>query len=283
VMLLAAAFMFSIMSVLVKRAGRELPVEMLVLARASVTLVLSYAVLRQKRIPAWGNDKTRLILRGLFGVGGLVCFFTALNRLPLAEVTTIHYLNPIFTAGLAAFFLRERVGVGLVGAIAIAVAGMVLVTRPVLLFGGDQPLDGVGLAAALGGALFSACAYTTVRHLTKTDHAHVIVLYFPLVAFPIVTPFAIAAWVWPSWHGWLLMLGIGVVTQVAQVFLTRGLALVPAGRGTAVGYVQIVFATTWGLLLFGEVPTFMTLGGALLIVVATLSLLRGGSRVAPRR
>jgi len=282
-LLLGAALMFSVMSVLVKRAGRELPVEMLVLARAVVTLFLSYAVLRQKRLAMWGNDKVRLVLRGLFGVGGLVCFFTALNRLPMAEVTTIHYLNPIFTAGLAAFFLRERVGLGLVTAIALAVGGMLLVTRPGFLFGGQQSLDTLGVAAALAGALFSACAYTTVRHLTKTDHAHVIVMYFPLVAFPLVTPFAIAAWVWPSWQGWLLMLGIGIVTQIAQVFLTRGLALVPAGRATTVGYVQIVFATTWGLFLFDEVPTLMTLAGALLIVLATLSLLRDDTRVAPAR
>lgn len=270
--------MFSIMSVLVKRAGRELPVEMLVLARALVTLVLSYAVLRQQRVATWGNDKLRLVLRGVFGLGGLACFFTAVTRLSLAEVTTIHYLNPIFTAALAALLLRERVGLALVGAIALAVGGMLLVTRPPWVFGGVSSLDGLGIAAAVGGALFSAFAYTTVRRLTKTDHPHVIVLYFPLVACPIVMPFAMAAWVWPTWLGWLLMLGIGVVTQIAQVLLTRGLALVPAGRGTTVGYVQIVFAATWGLLLFDEVPTLMTFGGAVLIVLATASLLFGAGR-----
>ncbi len=273
-LLIGAALMFSLMSVLVKRAGRTLPVEMLVLARAAVTLVLSYAVLRQQRLSPWGNDKRRLVLRGLLGVGGLACFFSALTRLPLAEVTTIHYLNPIFTVVLAAVFLREAVARGLVLAIALALAGTLLVARPGFVFG-TSALDAVGVALALGGALFSAAAYTTVRQLTKTDHAHVIVFYFPLVAMPLLTPFAVRAWVWPTAEGWALLLAIGVVVQIAQVLLTRGLALVPAGRGTTVGYIQIVFAAVWGMLWFDETPSPATAGGAALILLATFLLLRG--------
>jgi drug/metabolite transporter (DMT)-like permease len=273
-LLVGAALSFSVMSVFVKEAGKTLPVEMLVLARAVVTLVLSSAVLVHQRIPIWGNDKPWLVVRGLLGVGGLVCFFTAVTRLPLAEVTTIHYLNPIFTTALAAVFLKEHVRFELVIAIAMAFAGTLLVARPSFLFGGGEGLDTLGVIAALGGALFSAGAYTTVRRLTKTDHHHVIVFYFPLVAVPILLPFAVTAWVWPTWQGWLLLLGIGIATQIAQVLFTRGLALVPAGRGTAVGYVQIAFAAAFGLLLFDEPLTFATAGGALLIVLATISLLR---------
>jgi drug/metabolite transporter (DMT)-like permease len=270
-----AAFMFSVMSVLVKTAGKLLPVEMLVLARGVVTLVLSYSLLRYTGTNIWGNDKARLVMRGLFGLGGLACFFTAVTRLPLAEVTTIHYLNPVLTALLAALFLRERIGWSLAVAIGFAIGGMLLVTRPgILQSGAGSGLDPIGMTAAFGGAAFSACAYVTVRQLTKTDHTHVIVFYFPLVAVPATLPFAIRVWQWPTAFGWLLLLGIGVVTQVAQVFLTRGLALLPAGRGTTVGYVQIVFAAGWGMLFFAETPGAWTIAGALLIVVATLSLLR---------
>lgn len=272
--LVVAAFCFSIMSVLVKTAGLGLPVEMLVLARGVVTLVLSYGLLRHRGIDPWGVDRKRLVLRGVFGTGGLACFFYALTVLPLAEVTVIHYLNPILTAVLAAVLLKERVGLGLVLALLAAVAGMLLVTRPSFLFGEritTLPLDGV--LAALGGALFSACAYVTVRRVIRTDDPHVVVFFFPLVAVPATLPFAINSWVWPTATGWLLLLGIGVVTQVAQVLLTQGLKLVPAGKGTAVGYIQIVFAAGWGLLLFDETPSLMTGLGATLIVLATASLM----------
>lgn len=273
-MLVGAALLFSLMSVQVKLAGKTLPVEMLVLARGVVTLVMSYVWLRKLGIPMWGNDKRLLILRGVFGLGGLACFFFAVTELPLAEVTVIHYLNPVFTTVLAALLLREVASTKLVLALAVSLAGTLFVTRPSFLVGGGTPLPLVGSLAALGGATFSACAYVTVRKLTRRDDPHVIVFYFPLVAVPVIVPFALRAWQWPTPTGWLLLLGIGVTTQIAQVLLTKGLALVPAGRGTAIGYVQILFATTWGLLLFGEAPSVWTGVGALLIAGATVTLVR---------
>jgi drug/metabolite transporter (DMT)-like permease len=276
-MLVVAAFLFSVMSVLVKQAGRTQPVEMLILARGVVTLVLSYAWLRHTGVSPWGRDKPRLVLRGVLGLGGLACFFYAVTALPLAEVTTIHYLNPVFTAALAALLLRERVGWALAAAIALSLAGTLLVARPAFLWEDAAALDASGVAAALGGSIFSAGAYVTVRRLRLTDDPNVIVFYFPLVAVPATLPFALRAWVWPSWVGWLELLAIGVVVQTAQLLLTRGLALVAAARGTTVGYLQIVFAASWGLLLFGEEPSGWTIAGALLIVSATLSLLRRGA------
>lgn len=277
-LLIAAAFSFSLMSVQVKLAGRDLPVSMLVLARGVVTLVLSAAWLLSHRIPMWGHDKTRLVLRGVFGVGGLACFFYAVTALPLAEATVIHYLNPILTSILAALLLAERVDRRLVWAIAASLAGTLLVTRPSALFGGNLSLSTTGVAAALGGAAFSACAYVTVRRLSRTDDPHVIVFYFPVIAVPVTLPFALADWVWPTPRGWALLIGLGVATQVAQVLFTRGLALVPAGRGTTVGYVQIVFAAAFGALLFDEPLTILTVAGAVLIVGGTLALARRPAR-----
>jgi drug/metabolite transporter (DMT)-like permease len=274
--LIGAAFLFSLMSVQVKFAGRMLPVEMLVLARGVVTLVMSFVWVRRLGLHPWGNNRRLLVLRGLLGLGGLFCFFYAITALPLAEVTVIHYLNPVFTTALAAVVLREVVDWRLALAILVSLGGTLLVTRPSFLMGADMvALPLAGSLAALGGALFSACAYVTVRRLTQTDHPHVIVFYFPLVAVPIIVPFAVRAWQWPTPLGWLLLLGIGVTTQLAQVLLTQGLVLVPAGRGTTIGYVQVLFAAVWGLLLFAETPGLWTAIGGALIATATLVLVRG--------
>jgi drug/metabolite transporter (DMT)-like permease len=113
-----------------------------------------------------------------------------------------------------------------------------------------------------------------VRRATRTDHALVIIFYFPLVAVPATVPFAIRTWVWPDLRGWLLLLGLGVATQLGQLFLTHGLARVPAGRATTVGYVQIVFAALLGFVAFGDVPGLSTALGAVLIVAAMVVLLR---------
>ena len=94
-LLVVAAFSFSVMSLQVKLAGEELPVAMLVLARGVVTLVMSVAWIRYRRIPMWGVDRPRLLLRGVLGLGGLACFFYAVTALPLAEEASMKGANAI--------------------------------------------------------------------------------------------------------------------------------------------------------------------------------------------
>lgn len=269
--MLGAAFVFSLMSLLVKTAGRTMPAMEMVLARGLVTLVLSFLWVKASGVPMWGVNRPLLVLRGLFGFGGLACFYFALTRLPLAEVTTIHFINPILTSILAALILRERVGWPLVLAIASSLAGVLLITRPSFMFGEHtSALDSVGVIAALGGATCSASAYVSVRKLALTDHPLVIVFFFPLVSVPATIPLVWHRLVMPHGVEWWLLLGIGVTTQIAQVFLTWGLAKVSAGRATTVGYSQIVFAALWGAIFFDALPSAWSVFGALLVVGGAL-------------
>lgn len=265
--LLGAAFFFSLMTVCVKLAGARLPAEEIILARAVLGLGLSVWAVRRARLRLRGHAPRLLLLRGVLGSGGLYCFFYAVTVLPLSEVTTIHYVNPILTALLAAVVLGEGIGWGLAVALATSLAGVVVVARPQFLFGGAQVLDPVAVGIALLGACFSAAAYVTVRRLRATDDPLVVVLWFPIVATPVFLPLALRVWVWPQGLEWLVLVGVGVSTQIAQVFLTRGLHLLPAGRGTTVGYVQIAFAMVWSVLIFGERVDAMELGGAGLVVL----------------
>jgi drug/metabolite transporter (DMT)-like permease len=274
--LLAAAFFFSLMSVCVKLAGSRLPTEEIILARAVVSLFLSYAVVRRSGLSLRGNARGLLVLRGVLGSCGLYCFFYAVTVLPLAEVTTIHYVNPILTALLAGLVLREKVTWGLAAAIAVSLAGVVIVSRPQSIFGGTDSLDPFAVGIALAGAAFSAAAYVTVRRLRTSDHPAVVVFYFPVVATPVFLPLALRVWVWPTPFEWLVLLGVGVATQIAQICLTEGLGRTPAGPATTVGYVQIAFAMLWSATIFGVVPDLVALGGAALVFcgIAILVLTR---------
>ena len=261
----ASALGFSVMSVLVKVASPRLPTGEIVLSRALVTLALSYAMVRRTGLPPWGNRKRGLVLRGVLGFGGLAGYYIAVAALPLADATTMQNTTPLLTALLAWWLLKEQVGRATAIAIAFGLAGVIVIARP----GGDG-LDPVGVAAALGGAVCSAIAYVTVRQLSRTEHPLVIVFYFPLVATPLAIPWAAWDFVMPRPLDWLLLVAIGIATQVGQVFLTMGLSLERAGRATSVGYLQICFAMVWQLAVFGDVPSVTTLVGAALIVAGTL-------------
>ena len=271
-----AAFFFSIMSLLVRMAGHTLPSGQIVLARTVVSLVISYGMLRAAGLAPWGNNRKMLLLRGLFGFAALNCFYWALVHLPLAEATVFQYTNPVFTALLAAIVLREPLRLREIASVIICLAGVSLVARPEVLFGsGPGPsLDPLAVSVALLGAMFSACAYVLVRKAGHSDASLVVVFWFPLVATPLSIPAALAHWVWPTPGEWLLLVGVGIATQTAQVFMTRGLLQETAARATAVSYLQVVFAAAWGAALLAELPGFTTWAGSGLIGLGLLLLAR---------
>jgi len=106
-MLLAGVF-FSIMNVSVKYIS-HLPAIEIIMFRSLFSFVVSYLILKRKRIPPFGNNKKLLILRGVTGSVGLISFFYTLQNIPLASAVTIQYLSPIFTSLLGILIVKERV------------------------------------------------------------------------------------------------------------------------------------------------------------------------------
>lgn len=274
----ASAFFFSLMSLLVKLAGDRLPSNQIVLARGVVCLVLSYGWLRLHRIRPWGENPRALLLRGLFGTTSLLCFYYTLVTLPFAESVVLQHLNPIFAALLAALVLGERIGARLALATLLCLAGVVAITRPATLFGGSEHLPALGVAAGIAGAISSSLVFVLIRSFGSREDPLVVVFYFPLVTVPVVLPLAVIEWVWPTPLEWLTLLGVGIATQLAQVHMTRGLTLEPAGRASSILYLQVALAALWGALFFDEIPDLFTLLGAGLIVAGTLTLVLRGRR-----
>ena len=265
----AGALAFSFMSAFAKLAGERIPTQEIILFRSLITTALTLYALRVRGISPLGTERGLLLLRGLLGYGALSCFFWAVVRLPLADTTVIHFTNPVFTAFLAALFLGEVLRGWEVALTLLALGGVILVARPGFLFGEASGLDPLAVAAALGGAILSAGAYTTVRRLTRTNDPLVIVLAFAVVSLVGSLPASYPVFVLPRGIDWAYLLGVGVATQGGQVFVTKALQVEKAGRVMAVGYLQIVFAAVWGLLVFKEVLDLWTGLGAAIIIGST--------------
>lgn len=268
--MLATAFSFSLMGLLVKIAGRTLPSQQIVFMRGLLTLGMSALMVKRERGKPLGTRRGLLVLRGVFGFVSLSCFYWSVCHVPMAEATVLQYTNPIFTAVIAAFVLGERLKPVVLASAALSMAGVLLVTRPASLFGHGAGLDPGGIAIALTGAISAASAYVTIRELSKTEDADVIVLYFPLVTVPLSV---VPLWwgtVRPTASDWLVLLGVSLSTQVAQMCMTRAYALEKAGSTSAIGLSQVVFAMIWGVLFFDEHPDWRTLLGAALVVVGTV-------------
>jgi drug/metabolite transporter (DMT)-like permease len=267
-----AALFFSIMGALVKTAGSRIPTMEIVFARSVLVLALcAWGLLAQGR-GFRGNEPRLLLVRGTVGFISLSCTYYAVVHLPLAEATVIQYTNPVFTAFLAVPVLGESLHAAEVVLAVLGLFGVLVVARPPLL-GGETGLDPVAVLVALIGAVFSAGAYVMVRRLRREEPL-LIVFWFALVSAIGSLPAVAATFVAPRGWEWAVLLGVGVSTHLGQVCLTHGLRRERAGRATAVGYLQIVFATLWGVSFFGEVPDASTAAGAAFIVLSTVLLSR---------
>ena len=271
--MLVGAFWFSVMSVLVKLVGRRLPSMEIVFFRGILTLAMSYAMVRRLGItPVLGVNRRLLLQRGILGAAALACFLFSLTHLPLAEATLIQYMNPVFAILVAHWWFGERMGKGEWFALAASLVGVLLITRPSFLFGGAASgiHPGHALIALMGGA-FSGSAYATIRQMPR-ERPEVVVLYLPLMSVPMSLPFIASNWLKPTALEWTLLVGIGVATQLAQTSMTKGLQIEKTARATMGGYVQIIFAGTWGAVLFSEAITWWTIVGAVIVLTGMLSL-----------
>ena len=268
--MVVSAFSFSLMGLCVKEVGSRIPAAEVVLARSVLSIGLSWWLLQRARVSPWGQRKGLLIWRGAVGSGALLCVYSAIASLPLASATVLQYLYPTFTALLAWLRLGEHLNPRVWVGMGLGWLGVVLVAQPAALLGGSQGLPITAVVVAIAGALLTSLAYVSVRSLANTEHPLVVVFYFPLVAFPLSLPLVLMHPVMPQPIEWLWLVGVELFTQVGQVYLTRGLMALPAARATAISYVQVVFAGLLGWLVFGEAINGWTVGGAGLVLVATL-------------
>ena len=166
------------------------------------------------------TDKFPLhVLRTVLAYIGIMCWFFAVSRIPLAEYYALQFVTPLFTMAGATLLLGERTGYRHWLAALVGLAGALVILRPGLIE------VSLGAMVALGAALFFASTNWTVRVLSRTDSARVILTYGNLLLIPMSLIPALPFWVTPDWAdlGWLC--GVGVTGTIAQFSITRG------GRG----------------------------------------------------
>lgn len=272
------ALAFSVMSALLKLAGETLPLFEIVTGRSLVVAVLSgIAVYRQGHsfVP---TEPRRVVLRAIFGFIALSCYFYSVIHLPLADATVIYFTNPVLTALVAAGVLREHMGLREVGWVMLSLLAVVVVARPSFLFGAERALDTTAVVLGLVSALFAAASYVTIRSI-RNDPPLLVVFYFSSITVLLAAPIVATGFQPPTPFEVLVVFGVGVATHLGQLWITWAFRLERAGRASAVGYLQIVFAAGWGWLLFEEIPDAWTWVGAAVITLSTLRL----SRIPPAR
>lgn len=261
--MLVSQFFFSLMNVCVKLIP-DIPSIEIVLFRSVVSLVISLGFLWYFRIPVWGNRKKFLILRGLAGAGSLICYFELLQRIPLASAVTIFFLAPIFTNIIGMFVLKEKVYPLQWLFFLISFTGILLVK------GFDPRILPFDLFIGIAASAFAGFAQNFVRKLGKNESPMVIILYFPMMTIPITGAISAMDWVVPARLDWILLILIGILTQIAQYYMTRAYQAERVSRVANIQYINIIYALLFGFLLFHEIFSLLSYLGMLLAVGGVL-------------
>jgi len=272
---LIAAFLFAMMSVLVRWVGERYPVGQVVFYRSAFAIlpvVIIYAWRRELMAAIRIGRPFRHLGRGLTAVGAMFCNFSSLARLPVVDATAISYVSPLFTVALSAIFLKERVRIYRWSAVIVGFAGVLVMLSPHLDVSRNAA-NSVAVAGAvfgLVGAFFSAGSTVQTRALAKSETTSSIVLYFSIicaVAGLATLPFG---WLTPTWPEFAALIAIGIFGGLAHIFLTESYRLAEASLVAPFDYTSMLWALLLGYLVFGELPDALVFVGAAIIASAGL-------------
>lgn len=258
-----SVFFFSLMNLGVKFLPHLPPTE-IVFFRSLISLVLSVQYLLRMRISPFRGDLRFLFMRGVMGVTALTLFFVTLQKLPLAGATTIQYLSPVFTTVFSFLFLRERVQLMRWFMFGLSFAGVLVMQG----FDPRIPLDYALLGVA--SALFSGLAYYSIGVMKGKTEPIVVVTWFPLVAVPVMGVISLFIWVPPTGTDWLLLLAVGIFTQLGQLFMTKGFMAESASSASGMKYLGLIFSFAWGFIFFEETYNLFSLLGMLMIITGVV-------------
>jgi drug/metabolite transporter (DMT)-like permease len=268
---------FVAVTAIVKHIGNEVPAAQSAFLRYFLGLVFLIPMIRP--ILAAHLTKRQLKLfaaRGVVHTIAVILWFFAMARIPIADVTAMNYLSPVYVTLGAALVLKEALPPRRLAAVIIALVGAIVILRP-----GFREID-QGHIAMLGTALMFAAGYLIAKQLSGEVSAAVVVGMLSITVTIGLAPFAWAVWVPVAWSdiGWLFL--VACFATAGHYTMTLAFAAAPLTVTQPVTFLQLIWAVAMGALVFNEpVDGWVVFGGA--IIMASISFITWREALAKRR
>ncbi|WP_417722271.1 DMT family transporter [Salipiger sp.] len=275
--MVATGLCFVMVTALVKLLGGRVP--------AAESAFLRYVLGLVFLLPAWRSLRSLSLSRrqwGLVGVRGVtqtlgvLCWFFAMTRIPLAEVTAMNYLTPIYVTILAVFVLGERLAIRRVLAIVVALGGALLILRP-----GFRELD-PGHFAMLGTAALFSVSYLAAKILSGEMSPALVVAMLSITVTIGLAPFAAAVWVTPGWYDLAVLFGVACFATGGHYAMTLAFAAAPVTITQPVTFLQLVWSVTLGAVFFNEPVDLWVVAGGVIIMGSVLFITLREARLKKR-
>ena len=252
-----------------REAARELKVFQIMELRASLGLLMlcplvyftgGFGTLRTSRLPTHA-------VRALLHYAGQYGWFLALTLIPLAQVVSIEFTLPIWTAILAASFLGERITVPKAAAIALGLVGVFVIVRPAA---GEI---NAGQFIVLIAAVALAVTVVMMKSLTRTEPALSIVFWMMAVQALAGALPTLHVWVWPSPYVWLCAFALAFGGTFSHFCMARAMLYADATIVVPMDFLRVPLTAAAGWLIYGErLDAFTVLGAALILAGNLMNL-----------
>ena len=263
--MLLSGIMFIGVTGIVRYLGDEMHPIQAAFIRYAFGIVLVVPVIL--RVGLYGLLSTRIHLhasRGLVHGIGVMLWFYAMSRLPIAEVTALGFTTPIFTTAGAMLILGERVKNYRVAGILVGFIGALIVLRP-----GLRIIDFGAVAMLIAAPLF-ACSLLMAKVATKTESSSVIVALLSIFCTLTLLPLALVYWRTPTTEEWSLLFLTAIFATLGHYCLTRAFQSAELSALQPFTFLQLVWATLLGLVVFSEQPDlWLWLGAGVIVFSAT--------------
>jgi drug/metabolite transporter (DMT)-like permease len=231
-------------------------------------MILPFALAREG-LPILKTRCLRLhIARGMVSALGMTAAFYAVVKMSLASATAITFTTPLFITLLAFLVFRERISIHRWGGTMVGFIGVLIIARP------DEGTFSLAALVALGGAFCVGAAKLFVKELAAKDKPATILIYLSLTMTVFTAVPACLLWQPLRLMDYGLLVVIGAISLAAQSCVIRGYKAADASAAAPMEYSRLMFATAFGVFLFGELPDGYTLLGAAVIVLSTLYIAR---------
>ncbi|MDB4074123.1 DMT family transporter [bacterium] len=256
---------FVAVTALVKHMGSRVPPAEAAFLRYLLGLVFLLPMLKDLREANLTPRQWKLFgMRGMFHAGAVILWFYAMTRIPIAEVTAMNYLSPVYVTIGAAIFLGEKLAMRRIVAILIALFGAAIILRP-----GFREVSS-GHLAMLVTAIVFAGSYLTAKIMAGEVKPTVVVAMLSIFVPIGLAPFAIAVWVTPSLNDLMLLFCVASFATAGHYTMTLAFAAAPVTVTQPITFLQLVWAVLLGAIVFGEpVDIWVVFGGVVILASVT--------------
>lgn len=205
------------------------------------------------------NYKLHLI-RGLLHAFGVVLWFLAMARIPIAEVTALGFTNPVFVTIGAALFLGEKIRIRRWIAIIAGLVGAIVILRP-----GVAAID-IGAIAMLIASPIFAVSDIIAKVLTRKERGAAMVAIMSIIITIVLAGPAFYVWRPPTMEEWLLMGATACLATLGHLCFTQGFKVADLSVTQPVKFLQLMWSAAAGYFIFTEIPDLYTWIGAAIII-----------------